>query len=215
MRLPTIVLVLTSLCCTPAVADFINGNFESPSVANSATAGSPVWTQSGSSDSGVWNIVPGYVLFNAEAPEGTQIGYSNNPSMAQQSSRLLTQDPVTLYAFAGRRADAFAGSYRMELWAGGTVASGAVTGGTLLSSFDFNHTLLAPSSFVEIQTSYTPTVGDPLIGQLLSARFVRTAGTQMNMDRVSFEAIPEPSSVTVFALAGLVAACRRGIRRAA
>jgi hypothetical protein len=211
MRLLSLTLVLTSFCCTPAVADFINGNFESPSVGAFGTGFSPDWTQSGGADSGVWNI-PHDGNFNAEAPEGTQIGFSNNTSMAQQSSRILTQDPITLYAFAGRRADSFAGSFRMELWAGGTVASGAVTGGTLLSSFDFNHTLLAPSSFVEIQTSYTPTVGDPLIGQLLSARFVRTAGTQMNMDRVSFEAIPEPSSVTVFVFAGLVAACRRGIR---
>jgi hypothetical protein len=215
MKLLALVLVLTSFCCSPAIADFINGGFESPLAATGSPALSSAWSQSGGADAGVWNIFPGYSLFNAEAPEGTQIGFSNNASMAQQSSRLLTQAPVTLYAFAGRRADAFAGSYRMELWAGGTVAAGAVTGGTLLSSVDFNHTLIAQSTFIEIQTSYTPTVGDPLIGQLLSARFVRTAGTQMNMDRVSFEAIPEPSSVTVFLLAGLVAACRRGICRAA
>ncbi len=72
--------------------------------------------------------------------------------MAQQSARVLTANSETLYAFAGRRSDTNAGSFRMELWAGGSVANGAVIGGTLLSSVDFDHTLLAPNSFIGIQT---------------------------------------------------------------
>ena len=40
-------------------------------------------------------------------------------------------------------------------------------------------------SFIGIQTGYTPTGGDPLIGQLLSARFLLTAGPQMDMDRLT------------------------------
>jgi hypothetical protein len=215
MKLFSVFLLFASCHCSWAAADFVNGNFESPELGPGGFNNSSAWSQSGGADAGVWNIFPGYGLFDAEAPEGTQIGFSNNAAMAQQSTRILTQDEVVLYAFAGRRADFFAGSFRMELWAGGTVSNGAVNGGTLLSSVDFDHTLLSPSTFVEIGAAYTPLVNDPLIGQLLSARFVRTAGSQMNMDHVRFFTVPEPTSTAVLALAGLVVGCTKRIRRRA
>ena len=213
MKLTSIFLLLTGFLSVPVSADFINGNFENPPIGSGTfNLVLPGWSQSGGAAAGVWNIPADFSQFDAEAPEGTQIGYSNNVSMAQQSSRILTQDAVTLYAFAGRRGDANAGSFTMELWAGGTVVNGVVSGGSLLSSVDFDHTQISASSFLEIQTGYTPTIGDPLIGQLLSARFERTAGLQMNMDRVSFSPVPEASSAMVMLLMGLVVGCKRRMR---
>jgi hypothetical protein len=201
MRLLSLFLLMTSFPCAPAFADFVNGGFEQPAISE----GSFTEIAFGWSNGGVWNIYPGYGFFDAEAPEGTQIGFSNNNAMAQQTARVLTQDSITLQAIAGRRSDSFAGSFRMELWAGGTVVTGNISGGTLLSFVEFDHTLIAPSSFLDIETTYTPSPGDPLIGQLLSARFLKTSGIQMNMDHVRFStvAVPEPSSIFLASLIGL------------
>ncbi|MEQ1905760.1 MAG: hypothetical protein ABL888_16350 [Pirellulaceae bacterium] len=212
MRLNAIFLLLTGFLTAPASAlDIVNGNFENPPIGTGTfNLVLPGWSQSlDGQAAGVWNIPADFSQFDAEAPEGTQIGYSNNLSMAQQSSRILTADAVALFAFGGRRNDANAGSFFMELWAGGTVVNGDVSGGTLLSSVNFDHTLIAPSSFLNIQTSYTPILGDPLIGQLLSVRFVRTSGVQMNMDAVRFNAVPEPSSAMAALIVGLVVGCKR------
>ncbi len=173
-----------------ASASVVNGTFETPAFANGGFGDSlPGWTKSG--EAGHWNIFPGYGFFNAEAPQGTQILYCNGSSVAQQTLATLQPGGTSLSVIAARRGDSFAGSFRMELWAAGTVASGSVVGGTLLSSVNFNHTLINPSSFIPLSLVYNATSNDPNLGSFISVRFVRLSG-QMNFDNVQLNAVAGP-----------------------
>lgn len=191
-----------------ASAQFINAGFENP-VQSDGTFGNtlPGWTATGG-NAGAWNIFPSYSFFRSEAPEGTQIAYVNGTSLAQQSAVTLAAGETTLSVMAGRRSDTFAASFDMELWAGGTVAAGVVTGGTLLGTASFIHTSIAPSSFTPLSVTYNASVNDPLIGQKITARFVRVGGSQMNFDDVRLNVVPEPATMSVLVI-GLVAALRR------
>lgn len=195
-----------------AIAQVINPSFEDPFIAgnfvNLATI--PGWSLNTGGEAGVW-VLPASLLFNTNAPDGRQIFFSNGPSLAQQISNTLTEGTHTFFAQAGRRGDGFAGSFAMRMYAGGTVANGAVTGGTLLGTTNFDHTTIATNSFTPISVSYTAAAGDPLLGQLLSVQFVRTSGVQVNFDAVTYndQVVPEPATLGLLALGGLLMQRRR------
>lgn len=189
-----------------AHASLINGGFENP-VTNPGTftnLGIPGWSSNG--QSGVWNI-PNGGFFNAEAPEGTQIGYLNGTSLSQVSSTALIEGSNTLYFYGARRSDTFAGSFRAELYAGGTATNGDIVGGTLLGSATYTHTDYAPTSFTAMSIGYTAASGDSLIGQNLGVKIVRLSN-QANFDDFRFEAVPEPATMLALG-AGLAAFLRR------
>ncbi len=190
-----------------ASAWVVNGTFETPAYGpGEFTDGLPGWTKNG--EAGHWNIFQGYGFFDAEAPEGTQIFYGNGTSIAQQTLATLQAGDTSLSVMAGRRADAFAAGFRMELWAAGTVATGSVTGGTLLSSVDFDPVSIPLSSFTPLSLTYTATSNDANLGNLLSVRFVKTSGAQMNFDNVQLTPVPEPATMLALA-AGLGIMARR------
>ena len=176
-------------------AQLINASFEEPVMAQGSwgTAGLPGWTN-GSGDTGAWNI-PSSSFFVAEAPHGTQIGYSNSIQVAQQSSVGLIEGLNEVTVMGGRRQDSFAGSFDLQLWVGGTVVNGTVIGGEMLSSTSFVHTTIPVSSFTLISTSFTAAANDPRLGQLLTVRFFKTSGSQMNWDDVRMSAVPEPMTM--------------------
>lgn len=176
-----------------AEAEVVNGSFEDPALANAgdfSASGIPGWTASGGS-LGVWRL-PHPTFFQAAAPDGIQIGYSNGTAIAQQLPDVLVPGLQLASLLAGRRDDQYAGSFDFEMWAGGTVANGVVTGGTLLDSAHFDHTLYPAATFRPLLLSYEAAVDDPLLGEPLALRMVRTGGAQMNFDRV---ALPEPSGL--------------------
>lgn len=194
-----------ALAMIPAAnASLINGGFENPVVGPGVFNNEiPGWTTSG--NSGVWNIPHGF--FNIEAPEGSQIGYLNGASLSQVSSTALIEGANSLHFFGGRRNDNFAGSFRAELYAGGTASGGNITGGTLLGSATYTHTNFALNSFTAMTIDYTAASGDSLIGQMLGVKIVRLSG-QANFDDFRFEAVPEPATMLALG-AGLAAFLRR------
>ncbi|MBL8047782.1 MAG: PEP-CTERM sorting domain-containing protein [Chthonomonas sp.] len=190
-------------------ASIINGGFESPALGSGLynTLTPAGWSSNGTS--GVWNIPTGG-FFAAEAPEGTQIGYSNGSVFAQGNIGILAVDQVTLSCMAGRRSDTFAGSFKMQLWAGGALNSSLVmVGGTLLGEAAFDHTSIAPATFTPLSVVYTAPTSSSLIGQSLTVRLEKTVGSQMNFDDFRINAVPEPGSLAALAIGALLLRARK------
>lgn len=215
MRSVWVLVVSGAVACLGVqVADaaVVNGSFEDPVLANAgdfSSSGIPGWTAAGGS-LGVWKL-PHPTYFPADAPDGDQIGYSNGTAIAQQLPDVLVPGLQLASVLAGRRDDQYAGSFDFELWASGTVANGVVTGGTLLDSAHFDHTPRPVGSFRRLVLSYEAAGDDPLLGEPLALRIVRTGGVQMDFDRVT---LPEPSGFAATALPGLLLGALARRRRA-
>lgn len=204
-------LALSIACAGLAQATLTNASFETPPQpqGNYTQNGIDGWTTSGGS-AGVWHL-PANSFFEANAPDGLQIGYSNASLVAQQSTDILQEGKTTLSVMGGRRTDSFAGSFFFRLWAGGTVASGDIIGGTLLGESYFGYTAYNPSTFSLITVEYTASANDPLLGQLLTVQFAKAEGSQMDWDDVRLvtpNPVPEPFSIFVLG-AGAVALSRK------
>ncbi len=163
------------------LATLVNASFETPEqvMGGYSVSGIPGW----SGGTGVWYI-PTAGFFQTTAPDGHQIGYSNSNFMAQQSTNVIGAGVNSVTVQAGRRHDGFSGSFKLNIYAGGSVSNGVVTGGTLLASTPFDYNSIPPDSFTLVTATYTAQAGDPVIGQFVTVQFQLTAGAQMDMDDV-------------------------------
>lgn len=175
-------------------ASLLNASFEDPPLppGQYIATGTEGWING----TGVWHI-PTTGFYQANAPDGLQIGYTNNARMAQQSSNVVGVGTNSVTLQAGRRHDSFAGSFNLNVYAGGNVSStGVVTGGNLIATANFDFTTVAIDSFTPITASYTALPGDPNLGQFITVQLERTNGSQVNVDDVR---ITSPASTTVLA----------------
>jgi len=177
-----------------------NYSFEAPTQTPGGynTSGLPGWSSGGGSASGSW--WPNG-QFSTPVPDGVLIGYTNGGSIAQQLTGTLVAGTTTLSGWGGTRNDGVSTTFSLELWAGGSVANGTVTGGTLLASADFLP--VTPGTFAPISTSYVAGAGNAYLGQTLSIEILQTgSGVQSDFDgiQLSAAATPEPAP---FAVAGL------------
>ncbi|MBS1705131.1 MAG: PEP-CTERM sorting domain-containing protein [Armatimonadetes bacterium] len=205
---------LAALCgafsiVTGAHAAIINGGFELPALGlNSFNNEITSWTKSGTG--GVWHYNPESTTYFSEvAPDGVQVGFLNSGSAAQQTSDVLAEGLTTLYFSVGRRNDAYEGDVRFEIWAGGTVATGAVNGGTMLASSEVLKDSLVKGSWKDFSLTYTAGANDAMLGEKLSVRIVKLNGGQVDFDRVSWSAVPEPFSLMGLGLGALGLISRR------
>jgi hypothetical protein len=206
---------------TPAVAQvnipIVNFSFEDPVVANNVftVSGIPGWTNTGVS--GVWRPVTPASFFDLPLPDGNQIGYTNSTAVAQALGATLEQGSYALTAAIGNRRDGFEGDVSLQLWAGGTVATGNVTGGTLLTSAILTVNQQVNGSFVDLTANYAANAGDPSLGQTLTIRIEKLNGTQIDFDNIRLvlrgrgnAAAPEPTSLALWGVGLLgVAVLRR------
>lgn len=185
---------------------FENPSFEEPYLDNFWSFSMPGWTNLGGA--GVF-VLPLSGAYDSNAPDGRQAGFTNGWGVAQQSSYAIGVGVNTLEIFAGRRADAEQGGLILELWAGGTVANGDVSGGTLLGSTEFLYPSVSPGSWQNISVEYVADSSDSYLGELVTARILPTNG-QPNFDHVRFSVVvPEPMSVALLALLAPFALRRR------
>jgi len=182
-----------------ANAGVINGSFEEPGNLSAGQFTTVVPVPGWTGITGVWRI-PSTQFFNASPPDGLNIGYSNNQATSQLLSDTVQEGLHTATIMAGRRQDTFAGSFRFRMFAGGTIntVTGLVTGGTLLDEAIFDHTTVAINTFTPLAISYTAQAGDSLIGQQIIISMEKTAGAQMNFDKVEFNSpVPEPATLLI------------------
>ncbi|MBC8135772.1 MAG: hypothetical protein H8F28_07805 [Fibrella sp.] len=186
-----------------------NAGFENPSLAvNVFTTGGIVgWTNSPGGDFGSWRPNnPNF--FTTPVPEGVQVGYINGISIAQGLTDTLQAGSYDLSLQIGRRVDGFVGDTTVQLFAGGNVANGVVTGGTLLSSASLSFASIVVGTFQPLTLNYVVANNDPSLGQNLSIRIVKTSGTQIDFDAVRLQSnavtvVPE-SPTGLLAVVGLV-----------
>jgi len=207
MKKLSLVGLVSVALCPSAWCGIVNGDFENPAVGFGVFTSDGIsgWTNS-SGSTGVWFPTLGY--FGSAAPSGNQIAYTNATSIAQQLVDVLEIGQTTVTAFVGRRTDGYEGDLRLELWAGGTVASGLVTGGSMLASLTVLKDDQAAGSWVVKEFGYLATGSDPNVGQQLSIRIERLNGSQIDLDIIQLNVVPEPGTLLVLA-GGMVALARR------
>jgi len=204
-------LALSVACAGVAHATLTNASFESPvqSLGGYTFGGIDGWSKS-PGESGVWHI-PSSFFFEANAPDGLQIGYSNAALVAQQSTDVVQVGKTKLTVMGGRRSDGFAGSFTLRLWAGGTVTNGDLIGANLLGETAFDYTQFNPGTFSLVTIEYEALDGNVNLGKLLTVQFAKGVGSQMNFDDVRLTTpnpVPEPTTMAALG-AGLLALARR------
>jgi len=201
------VFLVACASASAAHAGIVNGGFEDPALSpNQFTSlGINGWTWDGTS--GVW--YPGGTSYFDSVPEGSQVGYLNSSALAQQTNDFVSVGVQSVSFSMGRRKDGFQGNATINLFAGGTVSNGAVTGGVLLDSITVLATSIPVGGWTQHQLSYTATGSDPQIGQLLSVQIVKDSGSQINFDDFTIQAVPEPATLAALGLGALALRRRR------
>ncbi|MCU0316733.1 MAG: PEP-CTERM sorting domain-containing protein [Fimbriimonadaceae bacterium] len=167
------------------------------------------WTSTGPGgpDRGVWHTT-------APGKDGLNIAfaYANNSVAQQLVASLEANSTYTFRVLLGRPGDNTRAT--VELYAGGTVAGGMVTGGTLLKGQTFQVPFKSDLSMDEYSFQYSSPMTGSAISQPLAIRIAGTTvpgESYVSFDnvRLDVEAVPEPATLLVAGLGSLAVALRR------
>jgi hypothetical protein len=176
-----------------------NASFEDPVLEEDTWTDGyiPSWTISGTVETaGVFR--PGPAFFPGGVPDGVNTAYSNGKSISQILQDVLTADmEYTLQVDLGKH-QLDLPAYKVQLYAG-----------NLLLAEDNNSLAPTDGQFLTATLSYTALSGNSNLGAALEIRLVDASGiswTQINWDNVRLDAtaVPEPSTITLFTMAGLI-----------
>ncbi len=177
----------------------VNARFEEPAYGPGGfgSSGTPGWVLH--SGSGSWgSFHPTMSSWGYTAPEGKQLLYTNGVVCQQTLADVVEEGMTyTLEVDVVNRPIYGSMKYIIQLVFGDTVVAQDVeslappVGGSLTSTL-----------------TYTALAGDPLIGQSITIR-LGGSGTQCNFDNVRLNGVPNPGSLALIGLGGLVASRRR------
>lgn len=168
------------------------GFFFSPTPITGWTA-----TATGGSDRGVWHVP-------AIGQDGNNVAFFGGGNSAAQvlGHAIVPNSTYTVEFLYGSIGQSAVGV--VELYAGGTVGNGVVTGGTLLESL-----VVTRDPFNALMTAHSFDWSSPLhglhVGEMLSIRLAYAAGVSVSFFdniQVSYAPVPEPAAAALL-LAGL------------
>lgn len=180
----------------PAAAQnlVVNPSFESPALGNGAVRQDsiPGWT--GTVD-GVNNFGEFHNTASIAAKDGTNLAFINSApnlpqGLVQSIGTLAVGERYDASAWFGWRNDNPGSNVALELWVGGAVSGGNITGGTRVAS---HAPAMVQGGWVQGVVNYTVPPADA--GKTLRLRLatVSASGAQTNFDQVSLtKAAPTP-----------------------
>jgi hypothetical protein len=194
--------VLASPAVYAQTVPIVNPSFESPSVAPGAKSTTITgWSLDAAGPDGVWNPPAGAFT---SIPNGVQIGYIDATSIAQQLTSNLQSGHYVFSLDVGNDPSVLSGEVTADLYSGGTVVNGEVSGGNLLDSALLPITSVAPGEFAPLTFTYLATPSSPGFGQALSIVILRSGGHEADFDNAHLEVAPEPASMLLL-LPGMAA----------
>lgn len=215
----TFTLVVAALCATLAHAQVIrNGSFEDPGFDLGSGAVTlndiPQWSLSDSSGveqtAGV-QIFPYNPFFPAPAANGRQALFLSGRTVAQRLTATVIEGSQAVRAQGALYSSISAGSWRMKMFAGGSIENGAVVGGTLIAQALYDETGRPEHTWETVTMEYVAGANDPHLGKFLFISLEQTGTETALIDNLQFDAnpVPEPATLGLLALGGLLVKRRR------
>lgn len=214
-------VLFTMLVAFPATSTLAsvtieNWDFEDPPLSLGAAVYSgtlptvPGWstTATGGADRGIWNAPN---RFNMPNDYGQVAFIYDGNAFAQQLNLSVASGVDYTVSFLSGWATgqgAPTGGHA-ELWAGGTVANGVVTGGTMVASLDIDSVGWSGTAGQLVPLSYTWTGTAAHIGEVLTVRFSKSTSGYWSFDKVTMNAVPEPMTLATLSMGALAMNARR------
>lgn len=215
----SLTLIVTAFCAALAHAEVIrNASFENPGFdlgTGSVTLNEiPHWSLSNSSGSaqtaGV-QIFPYNPFFPAPAANGRQALWLSGRTVAQRLTATVIEGSQAVRADGALYSAISAGSWRMKLFAGGFIDNGAVVNGTLIAEALYDETGRPKHTWETVTMEYVAGANDPHLGKFLFISLEETGTGTALIDNLQFDAtpVPEPATLSLLALGGLLVKRRR------